>query len=159
MTSQVLASHENAYSLATPRRLVEKRLTSPLGNVLHSTPVSCYCPHIGYSNCQCGLTPEVRQTFVDSFHEPMHTTMSRYDNTIEPTVQWHRAVGQPLRVDSRPDMTLVDFSYRTHEDTPSGMVRVDMTTSHVSPSQTSPKAACEPSSDEQDSSNSSEVIL
>ena len=148
MTSPVRASYENAYCLETPRRPVEKQLASPPGAVLHSTPVNCYCPYEGYSKCQCGLSPEVRHVFADSFNESVATSVSVHDNTIEPSVQWHRAF-------SNPDTMLAEFnlSYGRKEDM----------TSPFSQSQTSSKAE-PPISDrsgeeQQDSSNSSSVII
>ena len=151
MTSPVRASYENAYCSETPRR--EKQLPSPPGAVLHSTPVNCYCPYEGYSKCQCGLSPEVRHVFADSFNESIATSVSVHDTTIEPSVQWHRAF-------SNPDTVLAEFnlSYGRKEDIPRGMM-----TSPLSQAQTSPKSEL-PMPDrsveeQQDSSNSSSVII
>ena len=153
MTSQILASYESAYCLGTPRRLADKRFTVPLGNVLHSTPVSGCCPYVGISNCQCGLSPEVRHIFADSFHEQIPRGSNREDSVVEPMMQWRRAIHDQ-------EAALTDFRYRQNEDIPSETERGHMT---VSPSeliiQSPCKTTCESSTGEQDSSNSSSVIL
>ena len=149
------APYENAHCLGSPGRLAEKQLPSPPGRVLHSTPVSCYCPYEGYSECQCGLTPDVRHRFADSFNESIATyrptDVITLDDTIEPSVQWHRSF-------SNPDTVLAEFSYGRNEPKPRGM-----TTSPLSQSQASPKAELSISDrsaeEHQDSSNSSSVII